>query len=171
MAITDQDDPYRKEAVDGPSFVHLFGILADLNAPLDAGDSPAGRRILDNCAGGTFEGERLRGTIAPGAGGDWRLLRKDGSSVVDARVMLRTDDGAIIHMSYGGRIVIPSEHLSRVRDPDQKHLVDPALYYFKVTPVFETGAEAYAWLNDVVCIGVGRLTRGRTVAYEVFQVI
>jgi len=156
---------------DSISFARLFGIQADLNGPFDGGDGPGGRRILDNCAGGTFEGDRLRGKIAPGVGGDWRLLRKDGSSVVDARLVLQTDDGAVIHMSYGGRIVVPRELLSQVRDPERKHLIDPALYYFKVTPVFETGAEAYSWLNDIVCIGVGRLTKGRTVAYEVFQIL
>jgi hypothetical protein len=91
--------------------------------------------------------------------------------VVDARVVLKTEDDAIIHMSYGGRIIIPTEILSDIRDPDRRHLIDPSRYYFRTTPVFETGAPGYAWLNDVVAIGTGQLTEGRGVAYEIFQVL
>jgi hypothetical protein len=35
--------------------------------------------------------------------------------------------------------------------------------------LFETGAEAYAWLNDLVCVATGRLTEPG-LNYEVFQV-
>jgi uncharacterized protein DUF3237 len=31
--------------------------------------------------------------------------------------------------------------------------VDPAAYYFRTTPRFETVAPSYAWLNDVVAVG------------------
>jgi hypothetical protein len=31
--------------------------------------------------------------------------------------------------------------------------VDPATYYFRTTPRFETAAPAYAWLNDVIAVG------------------
>ena len=31
--------------------------------------------------------------------------------------------------------------------------VDPASYYFRTVPQFETGAPAYAWLNDLVALG------------------
>jgi uncharacterized protein DUF3237 len=91
--------------------------------------------------------------------------------VVDARIVLKTDDDAIIHMSYGGRIVIPPELLPEVRDPQRRHLIDPSRYYFRTNPVFETGAPKYAWLNDVVAIGTGRLKAGRSVAYEIYQVM
>ena len=154
----------------GISFIRLFEMRAELNPSIDGGDGPAGRRILDAAAKGLFDGPRLRGEINPGTG-DWRLVRHDGTMVVDARLVLKTDDGAVIHMSYGGRIVIPSEVLSEVRDERRRHLVDPARYYFRTTPVFETGAEEYAWLNNIVCIGTGRLGQGRSVVYEVFQIL
>ncbi len=31
--------------------------------------------------------------------------------------------------------------------------LDPATYYFRTTPRFETGAPAHAWLNDVIAVG------------------
>src|SRR5438876_187078 len=34
-------------------------------------------------------------------------------------------------------------------------VVDPARYYFRTVPRFETSAEAYAFLNRIVSIGVG----------------
>jgi hypothetical protein len=149
---------------------HLLGMRADLNASFDSGTGPYGRRVLNSVAKGSFAGSRLRGEIMPGTG-DWMLTRRDGVMVVDARVVLKTEDDAIIHMSYGGRIIIPTEILGDIRDPDRRHLVDPSRYYFRTTPVFETGAPDYAWLNDVVAIGTGRLTEGRGVAYEIFQVL
>jgi len=97
------------------------------------------------------------------------LIRRDGSMVIDARAILQTNDGATIHMTYAGRAIFPADVLADVRDPARRHLIDPARYYFRTTPLFETGAEAYAWLNDVVCVATGQLTEpGLT--YEVFQV-
>src|SRR5689334_20375983 len=68
---------------------------------------PKGMRIFDSVAAGRFEGERLSGEVVPGSG-DWRLLRPDGGSEVDARAILKTDDGAVIHMTYAGRVRIPA---------------------------------------------------------------
>lgn len=152
------------------SCTHLFRMHAELNLALDAGEGPLGRRILNSIAAGSFEGSKLRGNLVPGTG-DWMLIRRDGVMVVDARVVLKTDDDAIIHMSYGGRISIPSKLLQDARDPDRRHLIDPAEYYFRTTPIFETGAAQYAWLNNVVCLGVGRLEQGRGVSYDIFQVL
>jgi hypothetical protein len=153
-----------------PALEPLFDMSAELDQTLDGGEAALGRRVLNSIAKGSFEGARLRGALNPGTG-DWMLMRKDGVMVVDARVVLKTDDGAIIHMSYGGRIVIPGDLLSQARDPDRRHLIDPAGYYFRTTPFFETGAEKYAWLNNVVSVGTGRLLQGRSVAYRVFQVL
>jgi hypothetical protein len=55
-------------------------------------------------------------------------------------------------------------------DPVKRLQVDPARYYFRTNPLFETGAPAYAWLNDIVCVGVGYLVEG-AVAYRVSQVV
>ncbi len=47
--------------------------------------------------------------------------------------------------------------------------VDPDDYYFRTTPMFETSAEQYLWLNKIVAVGVGRLTPDG-VAYSVYAV-
>ena len=86
----------------------LFDIVVDLNPKLNIGDGPLGRRILFGAAGGRFEGPRLRGEVVPG-GGDWALFRADGAMSLDVRLTLRTHDGALVHMTYGGRWIMPAD--------------------------------------------------------------
>ena len=151
-----------------PGLTHLFTMRAALGARLDGGDGPLGRRVFNAASGGEFAGARLRGAVVPGSA-DWMLIRRDGSMAIDARVILQTDDGATIHMTYAGRAIFPADVLVDVRDPARRHLIDPARYYFRTTPLFETGAEVYAWLNDLVCVATGQLTEPG-LNYEVFQV-
>lgn len=150
-----------------PGLAHLFTMRATLAPGLDGGEGPLGRRTLNAVAKGDFLGERLRGEINPGTG-DWMLTRNN-VRVVDARVVLRTDDGALIHMSYGGRIMFPDDLGDAVRDASTRHLIDPSRYYFRTTPLFETGAKRYAWINGIVAVGSGRLIEGGGVAYDVFE--
>lgn len=147
---------------------HLFDLVFDLNPRLNIGDGGLGRRILFGAAGGSFAGERLRGEVLPG-GGDWALFRADGAMTLDVRVTLRTHDDALVHMTYGGRWITPPELRVDMADPIKRYQVDPARYYFRTTPLFETGAKPYAWLNDIVCVGVGYLVEGG-IAYRVSQV-
>ena len=148
---------------------HLFDIVDDLDPPLDFGTGPFGRRVLFGAAGGSFEGPKLRGKVVAG-GGDWALFRPDGTLTVDVRLTLRTDDGALVYMTYGGRWVTPPELRAQMADPVERYRVDPARYYFRTNPLFETGAKLYAWLNDIVCIGIGYLIEGG-VAYRVSEVL
>ncbi|WP_433471810.1 DUF3237 domain-containing protein [Spirillospora sp. CA-142024] len=147
---------------------HLFDMVVDLDEPLDIG-GPAGRRVLFGSAGGTFHGPDLRGEVLPG-GGDWAVFRPDGTMVLDVRLTLRTDDGALLHMTYGGRWTTPPELHADIADPARRHHVDPARYHFRTNPLIETGAERYAWLNTITCAGSGYLVEGG-VAYKVARIL
>jgi hypothetical protein len=148
---------------------HLFDMAVDLAPRQDFGTGPFGHRILFASGGGTFEGPRLRGEVLTG-GGDWALFRPDRTMTLDVRVTLRTDDGALVHMTYGGRWTTPPELRADMADPAKRHLIDPDRYYFRTTPLFETGAKNYAWLNDIVCVGSGYpIDNG--IAYHVSQVL
>ena len=98
-----------------------------------------------------------------------RMLTRNKIRVIDAGVVPRTEDGALIHMSYGGRATFPDELEGALRDASSRHLIDPSRYYFRTTPLFETGAVRYAWINGIVAIGSGRLIEGGGVAYDVFE--
>lgn len=146
----------------------LFEIAVDLSPRVPFGAGPVGQRVLFAAAGGSFEGPKLRGSVLAG-GGDWAVFRPDGTMVLDVRLSLRTDDGALIYMTYGGRWVTPPDLRAELADPATRHQVDPARYYFRTNPLFETGAPAYAWLNDIVCVGKGYLIE-RGIAYRVFEI-
>ena len=121
-------------------------------APLQKlGAVPHGIRSIVPVTGGEFEGPRLRGKVLPG-GGDWLLLRSDGVLELDLRITLETDDHALIHMTFQGLRHGPPDAVAAL---GRGEIVDPAGYYFRTVPRFETSAEKYAFLNRVVAVGVG----------------
>ena len=69
------------------------------------------------------------------------------------RLLLRTHDGEHIYMSYRGVRHGPADVMARLAAGER---VDPATYYFRMTPVFETAAQKYAWLNRIVAVSTGR---------------
>ncbi|HEX4460712.1 MAG TPA: DUF3237 domain-containing protein [Polyangia bacterium] len=115
------------------------------------GAVPHGTRFVFPITGGTFTGDRLRGKVLPG-GGDWALLRPDGVLELDLRITLETDDGALIHMTFDGIRHGPPEVIAAL---GRGEAVDPASYYFRTVPRFETAAPKYAFLNRIIAIGVG----------------
>ena len=131
----------------------LFEIRLQVPQVLDIGDTPLGRRRIATVTGGEFEGERLRGTVVGAPAGDWLLQRADGVTVLDVRLLLRTDDGEHIYMAYRGLRHGPADVMARLAAGES---VDPATYYFRIAPVFETAATKYAWLNRIVAVGKGR---------------
>jgi hypothetical protein len=147
---------------------HLFDLVVDLDPQLNFGARPRGNRVLFGAAGGSFQGTKVRETVVAG-GGDWALFRPDGVMTLDVRLTLRTADSALVQMTYGGRWIIAPELRAELADPVKRYQVDPARYYFRTNPLFETGAEQYAWLNDIVCVGKGYLVEGG-IAYQVSQV-
>jgi hypothetical protein len=159
----------RVKAVGDIRTATLFEMIVDLDPRLDFGAGPLGQRVLFGSAGGKFEGSKLRGEVLRG-GGDWTLFRPNGVMTLDVRLTLKTADGALVYMTYGGRWVTPAELRVEMADSATRYKIDPSRYYFRTNPLFETGASHYAWLNDIVCIGYGYLVEGG-IAYKVFQVL
>lgn len=146
---------------------HLFTMPVEVEMPLQMiGRTPIGERRIAKVTGGSFAGPELKGTILPG-GGDWLLLRADGALQLDVRVTLKTDDDALIYMTYRGIRHGPTEVMERLNKGEQ---VDPSEYYFRIAPFFETAAENYDWLNRIVTVGTGhRLATGPV--YEIYQIL
>jgi hypothetical protein len=131
----------------------LFELTLQVPTITDLGPTPNGHRKIATVAGGRFEGERMHGTVEASPGGDWLLLRPDGVLVLDVRLTLRTHDEALIYMTYRGLRHGPAEVMARLNAGEP---VDPSLYYFRMTPIFETSDARYAWINQLVAVGVGR---------------
>ena len=121
-------------------------------APQTIGAVPHGTRRTALLTGGHFEGPRLRGTVLPGGSADWLLLRADGVLELDLRATLRTDDGALISMRSFGLRHGPPEVIAAI---GRGETVDPARYYFRTTPRFETAHPTYAFLNRLVAVASG----------------
>jgi hypothetical protein len=88
----------------------------------------------------------------PGAAADWQLLRADGVLEMDLRMTLQTDDGALISLRSFGLRHGPPEVIAAI---GRGETVDPATYYFRTTPRFETGDPRYAFLNRIVAVATG----------------
>ncbi len=145
---------------------HLFTLTLEVAGMQPVGATPAGDRRVGLVAGGRFQGARLSGTVLPG-GADWIMLRPDGATTLDVRLVLQTDDGAAIGMTYRGIRHGPPEIMDRVA---RGEAVPPGSYYFRTVVAFETGAPRYAWLNRIVAVGTGERPPSGPV-YDVFEVL
>jgi hypothetical protein len=132
----------------------------------ELGDTPLGRRRIIGITGGEFNGPRLSGRVLPG-GADWQVVRRDGVAFLDARYTLQAEDGALIYVRNRGYRHGPPEVLERLARGEE---VDPALYYMRTTPWFETGAARHDWLNRMVCIATGA-RRPAAVELDFFEVL
>ncbi|HZD26208.1 MAG TPA: DUF3237 domain-containing protein [Alphaproteobacteria bacterium] len=144
----------------------LFQARLEVPRINDLGATPFGHRRIAEVSGGTFEGPKLKGRALPG-GGDWLLLRNDGVLQLDVRLILETDDKALIYMTYRGARHGPDAVMQRLNAGEP---VDPSEYYFRTAPFFETSSEKYAWLNGIVSVATGHRTPEGPV-YDVYQVL
>jgi len=146
---------------------HLFTLTMKLHPTLELGDTPAGNRRVFTVAGGELAGDRIRGEVLPQASSDLLLVRTDGSSQQDVRVILRTNDDALILMTYRGVRHGSPEINARIARGEQ---IAPSEYYLRTAPFFETSSLKYAWLNKIVSIGVGERLAD-AVKYEIFEIL
>jgi hypothetical protein len=144
----------------------LFVMRLDVKPIVVVGDTPGASRRVGIVPSGTFVGERLRGKVLDGAS-DWQTVRSDGSTTLDVRLILQTDDDVNITMAYRGLRHGAAEVMQRLQKGEE---VDPADYYFRITPIFEAPAGKYEWLNRVMAVGTGHRFPGGPV-YSVFEVL
>src|SRR5262245_50406143 len=145
----------------------LFTLEISLHPIHDLGATPYGRRRLVPVSGGRFEGPRLRGKVIGNVGGDWLIQRADDTFRSDVRLALRTDDGALISMTYSGiRHAAPgvSERIARGEE------VAPSDYYLRTAAFLETASPEHRWVNDLIAIGVGRRLP-ESVTYELHEIL
>jgi len=129
----------------------LFRAEVALAPAQEIGDGPLGRRRIIPITGGEVSGARLSGRVLPG-GADWQIVRPDGVAYLDARYTIKTHDGALVYVRNRGYRHGPPDVVARLAAGEP---VDPARYYMRTTPWFETGDARYAWLNRTVCVGSG----------------
>lgn len=150
-----------------PRLELLYRASITVASPQLFGATPqaGGERRIINITGGDFSGARLAGTVLEG-GADWQVIRNDGVAQLEARFTMRTHDGALLYVrNFGFRHGAP-EVIARLFSGE---VVDPAAYYFRMTPLVETGDPRYAWLNALILVGSGMRTRTHVI-YDVYAV-
>lgn len=125
-------------------------VAVDWRGLLDFGDTPTGRRRYAPVKGGRFDGDRLSGEVLAG-GADWFVDRVDGAMLVDVRLPLRTHDGVAIALSYHGTMLAAPDAITRFRRGEP---LGPDEYKLRTVARFDCGDARYAWLNDLLAVGV-----------------
>jgi hypothetical protein len=129
----------------------LCTFTGDIGQPFVLGTTPAGTRLIFQVSDGRVSGERLNGKQVGQVDGDWLTIGADGTGTLDVRLLVETDDGALVLIQYHGRVDTSTR--------------DAPIY---TAPRFETGDERYAWLNKIQAVGKGTLD-GTILTYEVCE--
>jgi hypothetical protein len=149
-----------------PELRHVCDIEASVGPIRDLGPVPHGRRRIVPVLGGVVKGPRLEGEIMPG-GTDWQYVRADGILELEARYSILAADGTEITVVNRGMRRAPPEVMERM---SRGEAVDPALVYFRASPVFEAPAGPHEWLNQSVFVCTAARFPDR-VQIRVFEVL
>ena len=132
-----------------PAFEYLGTLRAETGTRTLVENGPQGTRTIVQLVGGRLEGPRLKASVQTPAG-DWITNRADGSYRLDVRLTLKTDDGALILVTYNGIGQTTNTGAS-----------------LRMAPLFETGDPRYAWLTRLQAVGVGERV-GTAVKYDIY---
>jgi hypothetical protein len=143
----------------------IYKAIITIGEVQELGDIHPGQRRIIPITGGSFEGPEMSGTILPG-GADWQIVRRDGTAFLEARYTMQTTTGSLIYVENKGYRHGPAEVMARVAKGEE---VDPALYYMRTVPFFETADPDLNWLNHTICVCTGA-REANCVKLDVFAV-
>ena len=132
-----------------PAFEYLGTLRAETGTRTVVENGPQGTRTIVQVVGGRFEGPRMKAEVQIPAG-DWITNRADGSYRLDVRLTLKTDDGALILVTYNGIALTTAAGAS-----------------LRSAPLFETGDSRYVWLTRLQAVGIGERV-GTAVKYDIY---
>ena len=145
---------------------YLMTYVAPLDPPYPIDDSLLIVNV--NPSGGWAKGPKISGTFIP-PGGDWLRVMPSGALRLDVRATLKTDDGALIFISYNGILQHSAESAAKMNKGEL--LTTKDIPYFITAPTFQTSSPKYAWLNSVQAVNKVvelKLGEGGYVKYDVF---
>ena len=132
-----------------PVFEYLGTLRAETGARTVVENGPQGTRTIVQIVSGRFEGPRVKASVQTPSG-DWITNRADGSYRLDVRLTLKTDDGALILVTYNGIGQTTNGGAS-----------------LRSAPLFETGDPRYAWLTRLQAVGLGERA-GPNLSYDIY---
>jgi hypothetical protein len=141
-----------------PALVFAFEARVDVGRSERVGNGDGDVLYFVPITGGTVEGPRLRGIVTPG-GGDWYVRRNPTTIQLDARYLIRAEDGALVDIVNRGYYRTRSAEIMARADRGE-HIAAEDLYY-RTSPVFRTDAPAHRWLAETVFVGLAREEDGQ----------
>ncbi|KAJ6103891.1 hypothetical protein N7486_004113 [Penicillium sp. IBT 16267x] len=132
-----------------PKLSHLCAV----DAPIEIGHGPYGRRRCVPIMSGVVRGPHFNGEVVPG-GADFMIVEEDQTTHVNTNYVIKSDDGAFLYIRTEGTRAGPPEVLKALMEGGP---VDPSQYWFHL----------HKWMNDRVI--VGRATRAKgEVCYDAY---
>ena len=152
--------------VEAPQLEYVGTYNASLKPPIQAG-GPFGTRMIFEVVGGEFRGAHGEtGTFLTG-GADWLLVGQDGWGRLDVRAQIQMADGVVLYVQYHGLIEMNDAVIGALQNNTPTNFDQQ---YFRTSPRFETSDPRYAWLQQNVFVGQGRIIAGPGVEYNVFRI-
>ena len=148
-----------------PALEYVFEIRVTIDPELHIGRGPDERLSFTPVTGGSDSGPRLNGDVLPG-GGDWAVERS-GTAQLEARYLIRADDGGVIDIVNRGYFRATPDVIERMKRGETVPEDEPGLY-FRTAPVFQTDAPAHRWLTENQFVGLARDEDGQ-VCIRVFR--
>lgn len=124
--------------------------LCSVTVSLDEAINVSPTLLIGEVRAATVEGDRIRATMKGRAAADWLTVSPNGFGTLDVKITFETDDGAIIHATYSGRLQF-----------------DTGTVY--ATPLFHTGDDRYSWMNRIQAVAKGTFTAPGTLVYEMYE--
>jgi hypothetical protein len=122
---------------------HLLTLGLAVSGMQPIGKTPSGNRCIGLPAGATFEGPRPRGTVLPD-GADQSIRGPDGVTTRDLHIVLPSDYGAAMGLTYRGQRHDPASVKEKV---NSGQFVHPSGYCFRSVLTFATASPKYIRLN------------------------
>ncbi|WP_426321824.1 DUF3237 domain-containing protein [Microbacterium sp. E-13] len=139
-----------------PALEFVFELFIDVEEGWHIGRGPDEKLWFTPVTGGRISGPRLSGSVLPG-GGDWSTKRRD-TTQVEARYLIRADDGSIIDIVNRGYFRAKPDVEARL---DAGEPVAEDEYYFRTAFTFRTDAPAHRWLAENQFVGFARDEEGQ----------
>ncbi|WP_439901169.1 DUF3237 domain-containing protein [Microbacterium azadirachtae] len=134
-----------------PSFEFAFDLDVDIDEGWHIGRGEDEKLWFTPITGGRAEGPMLSATVVPG-GGDWSTKRRE-TTEVEARYLLRADDGAMIDVVNRGYFRAAPDIERRL---DSGEPVPDGSYYFRTAFTFRTDAPQHRWMTESQMFGIAR---------------
>lgn len=113
-----------------------------ISGMINVGESKRGVRRVIPITGGTFSGPKIKGVVLPG-GEDWQLVRPDGDTELNARYLMKTDDGYTFQVLNQALIHVDATTKA---------------FYCKSVLDFEVPEKSpYSYLNHAIFLGTLRM--------------